>query len=151
MQTELKKAPNPNATILIARIVWVAMLFSVATFYFVAQMDEAAKTAVVPETYAEIFSNQMIQIIFLQAIVIAGAAFFLPKIVGRRGQTGSKLQKGFVALVVRLALSEAVAIFGLVSYFMIHTSKVMHPFLAISVLLILISFPTQELLEDFAS
>lgn len=149
---QIQRKPDPNQVILVARLVWVAMLASVGALFFVAQMDEAKQTPPVSLSYAEIFSDQMIQMLFIQGVVLALAAFFLPKVIGKRGTGGdSKVSKGFVALVIRLALAEAVQIMGLVGALTLHTSMVMHPFSAISILLILISFPTQELLEDFAS
>jgi hypothetical protein len=152
MQTQIQRKPDPNQTILLARIVWAAMLASVGTLYFVAYMDESKQETIVSMTYAEIFSNQMVQMLFLQAIVIAFAAFFLPKVIAKRNQgSGSKIAKGFLGLIVRLALSDTVQVLGLVAYFTMHTTRVMHPFTAIAALLMLISFPTEELLEDFAS
>ncbi len=152
MQTQIQRNPDPKQTIFVARIVWAAMVVSVGTIYFIAYMDETKQEELVSMSYAEIFSNQMVQMLFLQAIIIAGAAFFLPKIISKRNPgSSSKVTKGFVGLIIRLALAESVQILGLVGYFSLHTTMVMHPFTAISVLLMLISFPTQELLEDFAT
>ncbi len=85
------------------------------------------------------------------AITIGAMGLFVPKIllrvamakIPKDGSPQQKLAPWFVAIVIRGALFEAVAVIGFLAGYMIKT-ELYYPFWAASVLLQLLHFPTEQ-------
>jgi hypothetical protein len=81
----------------------------------------------------------------------AGGSLLAPRFVRRKpgGAPSGQQNTYIVALILSLALAESVCILGLVLGFLGAPAMVVLPFFAVTWLLMLLRFPTQEKLDAF--
>jgi hypothetical protein len=151
MEAQLKKAPEPRQTVMVARILWAILLFSVFNLLLVLNFmtPENPQEFGDKTPYREFFNNSYSQILLASAFVAALLSFFLPFWIGPQTRGPTKTVRGFVPLIIRLALAESVSLIGFALAQTYKSSSIIYPFIGMSVFLFLLSFPTQERLESF--
>jgi hypothetical protein len=145
---------QPQLSITTPRILWAALLMSQGIYVFLLVGGILRPPTEPPQPI-------MLTMISIVAMIVAGVSIVLPRVLhaqaarrlahqepglldhGQRVVLQRALQLGFTPLVLSLALSEAVAIFGLVLGAVgFHLAQCV-PFFAAGLLLTLIRFPTE--------
>jgi hypothetical protein len=133
----------------VPRILWAALFISTLLYLVVLALTEMQgepgwQVLLLPLGFA--------------GLTMAGASLVLPQLLLRkRSAPRAKAQPReddksayLVALITAMALAEAVAIYGLILGFRGAPTTVVLPFFAVTWLLMLIRFPTQEKLDEFS-
>lgn len=119
------------------RIIWFALLISVLIYGFVVWFVVGPSAV---DLKVELLQPFML-VVYAVAIVTYVAAFVFSGTLARRGTPGE------TTLIVKLAMLEAVAIYGLLGAFLAHDARLFVPTAALSLVGMLRSFP----LEAFPS
>lgn len=136
-----QQAPDPN---LIPLVLWLSFIMSVGVFAFVTN------TLVMENGDAQPFTLDSSTLPFFAVAGMAGlASLVLPKLF-QRANSGpdfdqlskqEKAAKSFVPMVLGLALSEAVGIFGVIAGTQSNSFETAIPFFAVSFVLLMINKP----------
>jgi hypothetical protein len=130
--------------LLLPKIIWGAMFVNLGVYYVILQTIVNAGSGENPEAQRLLFPLAIISVMSLSA------AFYIPLQLGRFGvkvQSLNPLQKYFVPFIVRMALNETVAIYGVVLSFMSRDTHYYLYFAVPSSLVFLMSFPTLDTLK----
>lgn len=143
-----------DASIRLLRIIWMAMVVSVLLYGFVAWMMTGGGEAGLP--VERTIQQPTVQILYGLGVVMFILSSVLPRIV-LRGR-GEGLHHGRppvsavpneirVALIIRFAALESVAIFGLVCAFIFHDARLFVPPASLSLVGFLMAFPSESLIQ----
>lgn len=143
-----------DASIRLMRIIWMAMVISVLLYGIVAWMMTRGG-------HAEHSPEQTLQLPTVQVLYGLGVMMFIlssvvPRVV-LRGR-GEERQHGNppshvipseirMALIIRFAMLESVAIFGLVCAFLFHDARLFVPPASLSLVGFLMAFPSESLIQ----
>ncbi len=128
------------------KIIWGALLWSQFIYAFVCYTTQGSFLFNIEE------AEQGVIFVTLAGLALA-ASYFVPKALVSKIKAKSveeSFQKHFVPLVIKLALLEAVVIFGLVLSFNSEKNFVA-PFLVVSVIGFLFSFPRENMVRKSVS
>jgi hypothetical protein len=143
--------------LLVLQIIWVAMLFSVGTY--------VGLSFIVPLGGDGAMDTRVLELVFtVVALGLLAMSFVLPRrmlasAVAQGPGAGKDpaamplnelIAKAKAPWIVRLAMCEAVAVFGLVLVFLSHRPMKIVPFAALSILAMLAAFPTESSLRRAA-
>jgi len=131
------------------RVIWGALLVSLGMYFFVAVKKQP--TPFVFDLSAANPQNMVEMIISGMAVVMVALAFVLPNLFLNRAKKSVNSQTDvrqmakyyFVPFIVRLALLESCTLYGFAMSFMRRDAMIMLPFVLISVVGYLMSFPTE--------
>ena len=143
-----------EGSIRVLRVIWAAMVFSVLLYGFIAWTLTRGGEARPPV-------EETIQLPAVQALYGLGVMMFIlsaviPRMVLRgRGEgihqarpVGSAVPNEVrVALIIRFAMLESVAIFGLVCAFMFHDARLFVPPAMLSLVGFVMAFPSESLMQ----
>lgn len=126
----------------VPRVLWVALFAS--TLLYIAVLELVAI-----EPGAE--WQEVSWIFVFGGLMAAGGSLIAPRLVSGSsdGAASGGQNRYVVALILSLALAESVCILGLVLGFLGAPASVVLPFFAVTWLLMLLRFPTQEKLDAF--
>lgn len=124
----------------VQKLVWASMIFALAIYAFVAYFVTTQQRDVPPFRIDAAFGSPMLVGLFVAAVAIVGVAFTLPKL--RSGSAGASPSPASF-LIVRLAMIEAAAIFGLVAALIDRHWQVFVPFLILALGGFLAAYPSE--------
>lgn len=138
------------------KVIWGAMLFSLAVYLFVAlQIGDSVEVAMAPEVLALLRAA-----LYLLACVILFATRFIRKLVLAGTGTATRqstpalshplLQRYISAMMVALALSESIGIFGFVLFLLGKNALDLYLLLAVSAAALVVYRPQRDELLDLA-
>jgi hypothetical protein len=131
------------------RVIWGALLVSLGLYVFVAVQKQP--TPFVFNLSAANPQNMVEMVISGMAVLMVALAFVLPnmflirakKSVGPQTDVRQMARYYFVPFIVRLALLESCTLYGFAMSFMRRDAMIMLPFVLISIVGYLMSFPTE--------
>jgi len=134
------------------RIIWAALLASVLIYAFLIFM---AVPKAPPAPFQAAFSNPIILILHVIGLMVFFMAFVMSSLLLRRASTpppppGTMIISGRVrlALLVRWALMESAAIFGLVAAFLAQDPRLFLALGCLAVIGMLASYPSDDSLRE---
>jgi hypothetical protein len=130
------------APLTVPRVLWVALFAS--TIVYIAVLEVVS---IQPQSDWQ----SLLPVFALGGLMAAGGSLLAPRFVRRKpgGAPSGQQNTYIVALILSLALAESVCILGLVLGFLGAPAMVVLPFFAVTWLLMLLRFPTQEKLDAF--
>lgn len=146
----------------IIRLTWAALLFSLLVYVLICHVGgEEIRAAVSPDFPRELLRN----ILYFIAVAELIIAYFLRKFIlkptvsrpqssfiqhEQDGGIGVVVSKYMVAVLVSLAISESIGIYGLVLYLLGDELQTLYIFVAVSALAMFYFRPKMEELEQLA-
>ncbi len=146
-------APQKNPLI-VATIVWTALLLSQLMYFFVASALSNRKELPVESRFFD-FTHPLTNPFIAVSLVALILSIAIPKAMIRRNQQvansvtsqnsiESLLPRFYPAFIVRLALLESIPLFGFVLALTQHDVKRMVPFAVVSFLGFILNFPNES-------
>ncbi len=144
LNTEEKKQMN------IIRILWASMLGTLAVYVLIAYMfGEEIKSGLSPDIPVGTIKNILI---LVSAAEIVAAGFIRRFMLIRKSAEASQITKRYTAAVlVSLAMSESVGIYGLILFFIGEGFPTLYTFIAISAGAMIFFRPRAEEFRQFAA
>jgi F0F1-type ATP synthase membrane subunit c/vacuolar-type H+-ATPase subunit K len=114
------------------RIIWLAMLMSFGFYFIIAFVA-------VPVAETDPFQNDsLVAVLYILAAVTFVAAFLVSSMIMRRDPSPERTRLGYI---VRWAMIEATAIYGLIAAFLRQDRRLFLPLGILAVIGMLISYP----------
>ena len=141
------------------RVIWFALMMTLVIYAIICfTVLRPATTAPLEET----FRNPIVIALHVVAIADLLMSFIMPRNILRRNASAPRAPQYpsvdpvvtpaiRTAMILRWALIECVAIFGLLAAFMVHDSRVFLPLLAVSAAAMLMAYPSDNALRDAAA
>lgn len=138
--------------LLVPRMLWFSMLVACGFFFFIQFMKNGLST--------DLNSSDIVRpdvlLFVVMGLVNAVASWILPKLIAKAAckklppvrNEAEVLKRAFAPLIIRLALAEAVTLMGFVAAEMQSKTIIMLPFMLITLMIFLLSFPTYAFLRD---
>jgi Mg2+/Co2+ transporter CorB len=141
MNQPTQSKENP---LLVIRLIWGGLVASILAYAFLA---EQAAGPMIPGLTLD-FDHPTHLALSVMSIVMVVMSVILPKRIAAQAQTKS-LNNAFAPLIVRMAILEAITIFGLVLSF---TDEVNHmmPFVSTTLIGFFMNFPTENGMKRIA-
>ncbi|MDH3200469.1 MAG: hypothetical protein OEM15_06215 [Myxococcales bacterium] len=132
----------------VPRILWVALFFSTLLYLAVIELTTLE---------GEPSWQGLLLPLAVAAVMMAGASLVAPRLLLRQRSSKSTEESSstqaagayLVALILAMALAEAVAILGFILGIRGAPVTVVMPFFVVTWILMLLRFPTQEKLDEF--
>lgn len=143
-----------DASIRLMRIIWMAMVISVLLYGIVAWMMTRGGQAGHP--VEQTLQQPTVQVLYGLGVMMFILSSVVPRLVLRgRGEglhlgrpPASVVPKEIrLALIIRFAMLESVAIFGLVCAFLFHDARLFVPPASLSLVGFLMAFPSESLIR----
>jgi F0F1-type ATP synthase membrane subunit c/vacuolar-type H+-ATPase subunit K len=135
--------------LVVPRAIWAALFVSTLIYIVVLELTKVQNDA---------SWQALLYPLAFGAVMTASASLVVPRMVLKQGAAGTRGDASntrggryLTALILALALAESIAIFGLVLGFLGAPPAVVVPFFAVTWILMLIRFPTQEKLDRFGA
>lgn len=141
---------NDAQVLQLAKVLWAGLFASLFMYLVIAYQLGRAGVAT-----GAIESNHPVALLLkIGAVVSFLLAFWLPRLLARvimmkkrTVASGTNMSRNFPLFVLRLALFESVALFGLILGILTSSGQQLWPFLGISAFGFLMSFPSKSKLE----
>ena len=117
------------------RIIWFALLTSIVVYFVVAFV---AIPTPVDEPFQAGFSDMVTVVLYFVAAVTFALAFVIPSMIARREPSPERTR---LAFILRWAMIEATAIYGLIAAFLRQNPRLFIPLGVLAVAGMLISYP----------
>jgi hypothetical protein len=150
----MEQAPQRGSNqLFVMRLLWSAMLVSQGTFLFILSTQYPFRPE---ELELSDFSSAQPMVFIFMALLNAGIGYALPRFLVRgairmRGVPKNEAEVfkiTFAPLILRLALTESIALLGFLSATQLQKTAAILPFLFVSAGLFIIYFPSYPKLRD---
>jgi hypothetical protein len=128
------------------RVVWIALVNSILIYLALAFFVIRPET---PKRVGEAIGELQVQVLYGLGLLMLVLSAIIPRILLRAENGRVSMERIKVALTVRWALVESVAVFGLLAAFVSQSPGLFAPMGVIALTALLLAFPTDSLIESY--